>query len=148
MDIKKIKALADILKKYEITSFTLTEGEVTISMQRELNACRCPDEKTVSQVRYEHYAEPSKTQIENTYNFSDVDEIKAPLVGIFYIAAAPDAKPFVEIGSKVKKGDTLCIIEAMKLLNEITAENDCEIVDICLKNGDVAEYGQTLFKVI
>ncbi|MDR0490721.1 MAG: acetyl-CoA carboxylase, biotin carboxyl carrier protein, partial [Oscillospiraceae bacterium] len=59
----------------------------------------------------------------------------------------PDSEAFVSIGSKVKKGDVLCIIEAMKLMNEITAEQDGEIVDICAKNGDIAEFGQVLFKM-
>ena len=58
-----------------------------------------------------------------------------------------EEKPFVKVGSKVKKGDTLCIIEAMKLMNEITAEQDGEIVDICVKSGEVVEYSQTLFKI-
>ena len=62
-------------------------------------------------------------------------------------APSPDAKPFVEVGSKVKKGDVVCIVEAMKLMNEITAEFDGEVVDICVHNGDVVEYGQTLFKL-
>lgn len=150
MEIKKIKALAEIIKNYEITSLTITEGDITISMQRELHELRLPGEKTIKTVQQEEYQfiPQNNEQIENMYNFSDVNEIKAPLVGIFYIGASPDAKPFVEIGKKVKKGETLCIIEAMKLLNEINADNDCEIVDICVKNGEIVEYGQTLFKVI
>ena len=74
-------------------------------------------------------------------------EIKSPIVGVFYSAASPDSPPFVSIGSQVKKGDVLCIIEAMKLMNEVTAEQDGEILDVCIKNGDVAEYGQVLFKI-
>ena len=69
------------------------------------------------------------------------------MVGVFYEAASPDAAPFVEVGSKVKKGDILCIIEAMKLMNEITAKKDGEIVDICVQNGEVVEFGQTIFKI-
>ena len=71
----------------------------------------------------------------------------APMVGVFYDRPSENAMPFVSIGSKVKKGDVLCIIEAMKLMNEITAECDGEVVDICLENGQVVEFGQTLFKL-
>ena len=69
------------------------------------------------------------------------------MVGVFYSAPSPDSTPFVAIGSKIKKGDTLCIIESMKLLNEITAEADGEIVDVCIRNGEIAEFGQVLFKM-
>lgn len=145
MDIKKIKALAEIIKNYGITSLTITEGDITVSMQREQGE---QTGKTVIDKEDNQKAPENETSIENMYNFSDVNEIKSPLVGIFYTAPSPEAKPYVEIGSKVKKGDTLCMVEAMKLLNEINAENDYEIVDICVKNGEIVEYGQTLFKVI
>jgi len=75
-------------------------------------------------------------------------EVTSPIVGVFYSAPSPDSAPFVRIGDKVRKGDVLCIIEAMKLLNEIAADADGEIADICVKNGDIAEYGQTLFKLV
>lgn len=74
--------------------------------------------------------------------------ITSPIVGTFYRAPAPDAPPFVEEGQKVKKGDTLCIIEAMKLMNQIEAEYDCTIVEILNENGAKVEYGTPLFKVI
>ena len=73
--------------------------------------------------------------------------VTAPLVGTFYAAPAPGAEPFVHVGSKVKKGETLCVIEAMKVMNEVTAEADGEIVDICVKDGDLVEYGCCLMKI-
>jgi len=73
--------------------------------------------------------------------------IESPIVGTFYHAATPDAKPFVQIGSKVKKGDVLCIIEAMKLMNEIEADIDGEIVEIFVENENAVEYGQPLFRI-
>ena len=150
MDIKKIKALAEIVKTYDITLLTITESDITISMQRKPKEQKTQPDLTVKTIQKDEYDFISQVNppIENMYNFSDVSEIKAPLVGIFYTGSAPDAKPFVETGSKIKKGETLCIIEAMKLLNEINADRDCEIVDICVKNGEIVEYGQTLFKVI
>ena len=77
----------------------------------------------------------------------DTEIITAPLVGTFYRAAAPDAPPFVEIGDTVKKGKTLCILEAMKLMNEFQAEFDLEIVNIMVENGRMVEYGAPLFEV-
>ena len=73
-------------------------------------------------------------------------DVRSPMVGIFYAAPAEDAEPFVEVGRRVKKGDTLCVIEAMKLMNEITAEQDGTIVEICAQNGQAVEYGTPLFR--
>jgi len=74
-------------------------------------------------------------------------EIKSPMVGVFYVAASPDSDPYVQVGQAVKKGDTLCIIEAMKLMNEINAEESGVITEICVKNGDLVQFGQPLFKI-
>ena len=79
---------------------------------------------------------------------ANLKEIIAPIVGTFYASPSPDEKPFVEVGQSVKKGDVVGIIEAMKLMNEITAEEDGEIIDVCATNGSVVEYGQTLFKLL
>lgn len=73
--------------------------------------------------------------------------IKAPMVGVFYQAASPEADPYVTVGKTVKKGDTVCIIEAMKLMNEIQAEENGTIKEILVKNGDIIEYGQPLFVI-
>lgn len=74
--------------------------------------------------------------------------MESPIVGTYYEAATPDADPFVSVGSKVKKGDTLCIIEAMKLMNEIEADADGEIAEILVKNEEGVEYGQPLFRIV
>ena len=73
--------------------------------------------------------------------------IKAPMVGVFYKAASPEAEPYVTVGKTVKKGETVCIIEAMKLMNEIQAEEDGTIKEILVKDGDIIEYGQPLFVI-
>lgn len=74
--------------------------------------------------------------------------INAPIVGVFYVAPAPGKDPYVSVGKKVKKGDTVCIIEAMKCMNEIQAEEDGEIIEVLAKDGDLVEYGQPLFKIV
>lgn len=75
------------------------------------------------------------------------DEVKAPMVGVYYAAPAPGADPFVRVGSKVKKGETLCIIEAMKVMNEVAAESDGEILSINAKDGELVEYGSCLMTI-
>lgn len=84
------------------------------------------------------------TEAPATENYSS---IKAPMVGVFYAAASPDSSPFVTVGQRVEKGDVVCIIEAMKLMNEITAEQSGVIAEICVNNEDIVEYGQDLFKI-
>lgn len=73
--------------------------------------------------------------------------VPSPMVGVFYAASSPDAEPYVKVGTKVHKGDVLCLIEAMKLMNEVTAEKDGEIASVCVENGQVVEYGQALFMI-
>lgn len=74
-------------------------------------------------------------------------EVTAPMVGVFYAAPAPGDEPFVRVGSKVKAGETLCIIEAMKVLNEVTAEADGEVLEICVADGDLVEFGRCLMRI-
>jgi acetyl-CoA carboxylase biotin carboxyl carrier protein len=85
--------------------------------------------------------------INGSVDFNEISEVKSPMVGVFYQAPSPESEPFVKIGGRIKKGDVLCIIEAMKVMNEITADVDGELVDICAENGQIVEFGQTLFKV-
>lgn len=74
-------------------------------------------------------------------------EVTAPMVGVFYAAPTPGDEPFVRVGSKVKAGETLCIIEAMKVLNEVTAEADGEVLEICVADGDLVEFGSCLMRI-
>lgn len=84
---------------------------------------------------------------ERPLDMTKVVAVKAPMVGVYYAAPAPGADPFVHVGSKVKKGDTLCVIEAMKAMNEVTAEVDGEVVDVCASDGELVEYGCVLMKL-
>ena len=74
-------------------------------------------------------------------------EVTSPMVGVYYASPAPDAEPFVRVGSKVRKGETLCIIEAMKVMNELTADADGEVEAVLAENGQIVEYGQPLFRL-
>ena len=84
---------------------------------------------------------------ESTPSAQDYVSVKSPVVGVFYAAATENVSPYVTIGDMVKKGQTLCIVEAMKLMNEIVAEEDGVITQICVTNGQVVEYGTELFRI-
>jgi acetyl-CoA carboxylase biotin carboxyl carrier protein len=145
MNIENIKALAEILQKTGLTSLEVCEGDTKIKLERAPSAAS-------EQIAFHSPVVPQSpvpiAQTEPvTLDFNRIVEIKSPIVGVFYSASSPDAEPYISIGSRVKKGDVLCIIEAMKLMNEITAECDGEIVDICVRNGDIVEFGQVLFKI-
>jgi len=154
MNIENIKALAEITSRYGLTALEVAEGEIRIRIEKEAARHGSPlpgsPEMTAA-------AEPDAGSYDNggdagdtgaqSVNFNRLIEVKSPLVGVFYSAPSPDSETFVSIGSKVKKGDVLCIIETMKLMNDVTAEQDGEIVDICIKSGDIVEYGQVLFKM-
>ena len=89
--------------------------------------------------------ETSLTNVEE--NQENLKVVKCPMVGTFYASSSPEKEPFVKVGDKVKKGQVLCIVEAMKLMIEIESEFDGEIVEICVKNEDIVEYGTPLFKI-
>ncbi|MCL1902878.1 MAG: acetyl-CoA carboxylase biotin carboxyl carrier protein [Oscillospiraceae bacterium] len=150
MNIENIKALAEIVSSHGLTTLEVEDGNTKIKLKKETQTAVLPIQPTVVSTPAAQPADSAATQSpaqDTTVDYSHLTEVKSPLVGVFYSAPSPDAEPFVTLGSGVKKGDILCIIEAMKLMNEITAEQDGEIIDICIKNGDIAEYGQVLFKL-
>lgn len=155
MNLEEIKALAEILSDTGLTTIEITEGETNIRLVKNPPAPACvpaapmPMMPAAPAPAAPAAAAPAEAApaAPAAGNFSNLTEVKSPMVGVFYDSPSPEADPYVKVGDKVKKGDVLCIIEAMKLLNEITAEQDGEIVDICAHNADVVEYGQTLFKI-
>lgn len=143
MNIRQIRELAQIVRENGLSALEVSENENHIRIERAQcasvdGAQALPVVETEAEVLHEESA---------TVDFNRVREIKSPMVGVFYASSAPDAAPFVQVGSKVKKGDVVCIIEAMKLMNELSADMEGEVVDICVNNGDVVEYGQPLFKL-
>ena len=149
MNIKQIRELAQIAAENGLSAIEIAEGENRVRIERAVAApAAVPAVVSMPAPAAAPTAPaPAPAAEETTVDFNRTREIKSPMVGVFYAAPSPDAKPCVEVGSKVKKGDIVCIVEAMKLMNEITAEFDGEVVDICVHNGDVVEYGQTLFKL-
>jgi acetyl-CoA carboxylase biotin carboxyl carrier protein len=139
MKLQFIKELADIMENKGLSLLEIKEDNTSIRIERSAVMLR----EGVS-VDYKSAAEEIKPRAE-TRNKDEA--ITSPMVGVFYAAPSPDSAPYVKEGSRVKQGDVLCIIEAMKLMNEITAEKDGVITEVCIKNGDIAEFGQTLFHI-
>ncbi len=138
MNAEKIKELIRIVENADITSLELEESGTRIRISKEEAA-------EGSQKSHQPGIGGSDIPIGRELAAPDRHEVKAPMLGVFYASPAPEAKPFVQIGDAVKKGDVLCIIEAMKLMNEIAAETDGEIEEICSANGQIVEFEQTLF---
>ena len=145
MNIKDIKALAAVLRQSELTALEYTEGDMHIKLERAVTGVMNVTQAPVGYATVEHAAAPMG---EEKNDFNNLNEVKAPMVGVFYAAPAPDAKPFVKVGDTVEKGQIICIIEAMKLMNDITAPVSGRIVDICALDGAVLEYGQTIMKIV
>lgn len=145
MNLKQIRELAEIIERTGLTTVDIQEGDSHIVLKREAPAA--PMMTAMPQPMMPMPAAVAQPPMDEGVDFNDVTDVTSPMVGVFYAAPSPEDKPFVSVGDKVKKGDVLCIIEAMKLMNEITAEQDGEIVDICARSGDMVEFGQVLFKL-
>lgn len=151
MDLKKIETLAKIMNENGLNELQFSEGAVKISMKKEpeqkVSLPYASDKSVQTDIKSAHIASKNEEpQIGSANN--GMKKITSPLAGVYYSSPEPDEPAFVKIGDKVKKGDVLCIIEAMKLMNELTADKDGEIVDICVENEQIVEYGQTLFTII
>ena len=152
MDLRKLKKLIDLVEASGISELELTEGEEKVKISRNSVASYQPQlvqgqPQLVQGQPQLVQGQPQSIKTEGTEVLAavDGDTINSPMVGSFYRAASPDSSPFVEVGSTVKKGDVLCIIEAMKLLNEIESEHDGIIKKILVENGQPVEFGEPLF---
>lgn len=163
MNVKEIKTLVGIMEDSSLTALEIEVPELKVRLERNpgsgnvaevlpqpaysvpgnIQAPALEGASAAPAAPVQPAAEPQAPVQEN----APCKEIKAPMVGVFYSSSAPEADPYVTKGSQVKKGDVVCIIEAMKLMNEITAEEEGQILEICVQNGQIVEYGQTLFKL-
>jgi len=160
--------LLKLLKENEVTDFKLERGGERISLKRgpeqviQSPQAVVAQPPAVIQPTHQLQAVPpvaaAPHQVDPASNATTDDspqlasrpglnEIKSPMVGTFYTRSAPDADPFVSVGDIVSKGDTLCIIEAMKIMNEIESEKSGRIVEVCLEDGQMAEYEEALFRI-
>jgi len=146
-----IEKLAKIISDNGLTEISMEDGEQAITIRKDLpEVVVTPQaQPAVQSVPAQPAAISSKT--EESKDAVDTapkgKAITSPMVGTFYAASSPEAQPFVEIGSQVAAGDVVCIIEAMKLMNEIKSEQSGKVIKICVKNGDPVEFGQVLMYV-
>ncbi len=150
MDFKPdyIEKLAKIIKDNGLTEISMEDGEQAITIRKDLPEVLvgAPASVQAPQAQPAAAPAPANSNIEQEA-VSQGKAITSPMVGTFYAASSPDAAPFVEVGSEVAVGDVVCIIEAMKLMNEIKSEQAGKVVKICVKNGDPVEFGQVLMYV-
>ena len=145
MNEKEIRKYAGLMKELDLTGLEITNDETKVRLERGSELVSVlPSAGTAGDPAACDTGKMQKKE-EADAAVSAGRTITSPLVGIFYAAAEENGKPFVAVGDHVKKGQTLCIVEAMKLLNEVTAEEDGVIRQICASNGQLVEYGTALF---
>ena len=152
MDLRKIKKLMELLEESGIAEIEVKEGEESIKLSRNISSSTNMQAPQIIQQPLQT-SQPPTNQQTSDIGTNAVDNLKkekrntvnSPMVGTFYASASPESKPFVTIGQSVKKGDTLCILEAMKMMNQVQAESDGKIVEILVDNAEPVEFDQPLF---
>ncbi|MHB8962327.1 MAG: acetyl-CoA carboxylase biotin carboxyl carrier protein [Saccharofermentanales bacterium] len=163
MDTKAIKELIEIVEQSAITSFELEESGYRIRIGKSPSGAFAASQPFVQDTMFQqpmdrqdvrtdssstHRTAGPAAEIAAAEPVTPGDNVLSPMLGVFYSSPSPESEPFVKTGSKVKKGDVLCIIEAMKLMNEITAEKDGEITQVFAQNGQIVEFEQVIFKIL
>ena len=152
MDLRKIKKLMELLEESGISEIEVKEGEESIKLSKQAFVQQ-PSQQFTSPVVNpvnENIKPQDEDKSKNLVEGNDIPDgelITSPMVGTFYRAASPDSKPFVEKGQKVKKCDTLCILEAMKMMNQVNAEIGGTIIEILVDDSEPVEFGQPLFVI-
>ncbi len=160
MDLKEIKRLIEMVQKSDLAEFEYTEGEIKIKIVRgvthTMQVPMAPQAFLPAQAgmhpqgmvpAYDSPAATGSSPAPETVEDASCTTITSPMVGTFYRSPAPDAAPFVDIGNTIEADQTVCIIEAMKLMNEIKSEFRFKILEVLVENGHTVEFGQPLFKV-
>jgi acetyl-CoA carboxylase biotin carboxyl carrier protein len=155
MDIRKVKKLIELLDETGVAEIEIKEGEESVRISRHpagATYAMMPQHMAYGQAPAPAPAPvaapaPSAAAVAAAAQAQADQTVTAPMVGTFYSASTPGAKPFVDIGSEVKAGDVLCIIEAMKMMNQIESDKAGRIVSVLAKNGDPVEFGQPLFVI-
>ena len=135
-----IRKYAELMKELGLTGLEITEDNQVVRLER----TAAPEVRQTVPVAVPAAPAP---EVGASKIAGNCISVKSPLVGLFYAAPAENADPYVSVGDKVKKGQTLCIVEAMKLMNEISAEEDGVVTEICVANGQMVEYGTELFRI-
>jgi acetyl-CoA carboxylase biotin carboxyl carrier protein len=147
VDIRKVKKLIELLEESGIAEIEISEGEDSVRISRYSGVAPVAAMAPVPASITAPPPESRAAEAAAPEPVSSGHEVTAPMVGTYYSAPAPGAKPFVEIGSEVDVGDTLCIVEAMKMMNQIESDVAGRVVSILVENGAPVEFGQVLFVV-
>jgi len=146
MDIRKIKKLIEIIEESDIAEIEISEGEESVRISRYSPApALAPVAAPIAAIAAAPVATPAATSSEPAAEVASGHAVKSPMVGTFYSSASPGAAVFVQVGQSVSEGETLCIIEAMKILNQIEADKSGTIKQILVENAEPVEYDQPLF---
>ena len=148
MDLRKLKKLIELVEESGISELEITEGEEKVRINRGATTNQPQINQFTTHPEF-HQPSPASVGTPSADNKTEIEGkiINSPMVGTFYTSSKPGAEPFVKVGSKIKTGDILCIIEAMKLLNEIQSDYDGEIVEVLVENAEPVEFGQPLFRI-
>lgn len=144
MDIKFIKEIMREFQACELTKFELKYDDVEIKLEKKKEQVMVANQDTATSLSVAAPVAADQKPQEVKASQTEGHEITAPMVGTVYTAPSPDDPPFVKVGQQVKKGDVICIIEAMKLMNEVEAEVDGEVVEVLMENENMVEFGETL----
>ncbi len=152
MDIAQIRKLIRLIQHSDVTEIEVTEGDQTVRIRRGQPAVAAPAPQAAPAAQTVQAPEPAAAPAGEPSPTAEAEAsgkliVRSPMVGTFYRAPSPEAEPFVKVGQKVKKGDILCIIEAMKLMNEIESEYDGVVEEILVDNASPLEYGQPMFVI-
>ena len=149
MDLRKLKTLIDLVSDSNVSELEITEAEGKVRIVKGGGAMpqvyTAPATAPPAQVAAAHA--PAMAEVAPAPVVIANHVVKSPMVGTFYRSASPGAKPYVEVGDTIKQGETICIIEAMKILNEIEADKTGTVSRILSQNGEAVEYGQPLFEI-
>jgi acetyl-CoA carboxylase biotin carboxyl carrier protein len=155
VDLKQIKQIIDLMKRSELTEFAVEEEGFKLKIRRGATGLPLVSTGPGSNPPFA-FAEPAPASapapvaaapVAPAGEEAGVTYVKSPMVGTFYRAASPESKPFADVGSKVVENSVVCIIEAMKIMNEIQAETKGTVLEVLVENGQPVEYGQKLFKI-
>lgn len=163
MNENQVKLYGEMFKELGLTELKVVDKDFKLELKKEikvinttscdmsnlsnLNIATNPSNKVLTNNSDVQNTTANNTESNVSESSSNMAEVTAPLVGVFYSAPSPNDENFVKLGDKVSKGDVVCVIEAMKMFNEIKADVSGTVAEICVDNGNVVEYGQTLFKI-
>ena len=147
MDLRKIKKLIEMLQESDLNEIEVKEGEESVRINRKKENVMHTSTPVSAGQNLNQSSHKDSSEKVSEQDAEDLNHITSPMVGTFYRKPAPDKEPFIEVGQTVKKGDTVCIIEAMKMMNQVKSEFDGKVIAINIEDGDPVEFGQELISI-